>query len=318
MRLDSQFIRILHEDDGHVGLPTSASGDGSVRPEKSVAALAKAIDAMALSLEEFAEAKPSEKERTFEETFAAHAAEAQVEKPSTSGPNSAQRWASMKKPLLERQASDSMKKPLLEQQDSDSQSPEAPVVRPADIPTEPEDKETGERRTLIKQRKVAVLYEVLTACVADTEEEKTGKSVLRAGYDARQRAAIRLLALWLDIEWQKVVGSQFGLGFLSLALIETQHRTEQHHLASESVWKMSSVEMTFCRPPASNDSLAGHDSVASLLLWTMVRQQLSSWWRTWPWQPRKRRKRRKQRTRAKKRNRVGRNGSAEELLAPPL
>lgn len=56
-----------------------------------------------------------------------------------------------------------------------------------------------------RQRKIAVVYELLIACVADTPQEKAGKAVLRAGYDARHRVALRLLASWLDISWRKVV-----------------------------------------------------------------------------------------------------------------
>ncbi|CAM6100675.1 unnamed protein product [Calypogeia fissa] len=222
------FIRILQEDSVDVDLPSStvpssASDGKSAKPERSVAALAKAIDAMALSLEEFAEARPAAGEKTFEETFAAHVASAQNEQPSTSVPDSAQRWASMKKPLLERQASDSqsprgMKKPSVERQGSESQSPRGSVKKTEpDIPPVEEDKEAVERRTLVKQRKVAVLYEVLTACVADSPDEKAGKSVLRAGYDARQRAAIRLLALWMDVEWQKVAAIELMVAYMAMA-----------------------------------------------------------------------------------------------------
>jgi hypothetical protein len=52
---------------------------------------------------------------------------------------------------------------------------------------------------------MAVLFELLAACVADTPEDEKKKSRLRRGYDARHRVALRLLATWLDITWLKVV-----------------------------------------------------------------------------------------------------------------
>ena len=56
-----------------------------------------------------------------------------------------------------------------------------------------------------KQDKVAVLYELLSACVADLSEDQKGESKQRKGYDARHRVALRLLATWFDIKWDKVV-----------------------------------------------------------------------------------------------------------------
>jgi hypothetical protein len=58
-------------------------------------------------------------------------------------------------------------------------------------------------------RKMALLYALLSACVADKpvlqEQEDRKSSHLRKGYDARHRAALRLLATWLDVKWIKMV-----------------------------------------------------------------------------------------------------------------
>lgn len=72
-------------------------------------------------------------------------------------------------------------------------------------PNDGEDSRLVEVRLKTKQRKMAVLHELLAACVTDFPEENAESSVLSVGYDARQRVAIRLLALWLDISWRKVV-----------------------------------------------------------------------------------------------------------------
>jgi hypothetical protein len=56
-------------------------------------------------------------------------------------------------------------------------------------------------------RKMAVLYMLLSACVADVNmaEDGTGSPRIRKGYDARHRVALRLLATWLDVKWIKMV-----------------------------------------------------------------------------------------------------------------
>ena len=55
--------------------------------------------------------------------------------------------------------------------------------------------------------KVAVLWELLSACIADIPAEVEGHGLLPPGYDARHRAALRLLSCWLDVSWSKMVTS---------------------------------------------------------------------------------------------------------------
>lgn len=63
---------------------------------------------------------------------------------------------------------------------------------------------TGE--ALVKYpRKVTFLFELLSACVADTPQEKDKNPRLRKGYDARYRTALRLLTTWLNVKWRKMV-----------------------------------------------------------------------------------------------------------------
>ena len=56
-----------------------------------------------------------------------------------------------------------------------------------------------------QKRKVAVLYELLTAVVSDIPAEAEEKLRTRLGYDARQRVALRILASWFNVEWTKMV-----------------------------------------------------------------------------------------------------------------
>lgn len=55
------------------------------------------------------------------------------------------------------------------------------------------------------QRKVTVLYELLSACLADLPEDGKKSKKRRRGYDARHRVALRLLTTWFDINWNKMV-----------------------------------------------------------------------------------------------------------------
>jgi hypothetical protein len=58
---------------------------------------------------------------------------------------------------------------------------------------------------LSDQRKVTVLYELLSACLSDLREDDKECKRRRKGYDARHRVALRLLATWLDVKWTKMV-----------------------------------------------------------------------------------------------------------------
>lgn len=78
-----------------------------------------------------------------------------------------------------------------------------------------------EERILSYERKITVLYELLSASLATMSDENK-KSKQRKGYDARHRVALRLLATWLDIKWVKVV-STFDLFHLNHFISATRH-----------------------------------------------------------------------------------------------
>lgn len=58
---------------------------------------------------------------------------------------------------------------------------------------------------LAYQRKVVVLHELLSACLAVTPELDKKVKRQRNGYDARHRVALRLLSTWFNIESIKMV-----------------------------------------------------------------------------------------------------------------
>lgn len=62
-----------------------------------------------------------------------------------------------------------------------------------------------EEKMLSYQRKLVVLYELLSACLADISVNNKKQSRQRKGYDARHRVALRLLSTWIDIKWIKMV-----------------------------------------------------------------------------------------------------------------
>lgn len=71
--------------------------------------------------------------------------------------------------------------------------------------SEPLEEPVEEGNLLSYERKITVLYALLSACVADNTEDSDKCSQVRKGYDARHRVALRLLAAWLGVEWQKMV-----------------------------------------------------------------------------------------------------------------
>lgn len=68
-----------------------------------------------------------------------------------------------------------------------------------------DEKPIEEETMLSHHRKVTVLYELLSGCLADLPEDNKKCARGRKGYDARHRVALRLLATWLDIKWIKMV-----------------------------------------------------------------------------------------------------------------
>lgn len=76
----------------------------------------------------------------------------------------------------------------------------------------------AEGRLPTERRKVAVLFELLSAIVADIPAEDGENEVkTRKGYDARQRVAIRLLATWLDVKWNKVAAMEILVAYAAMA-----------------------------------------------------------------------------------------------------
>uniref|UniRef100_A0A1D1Y8S8 Putative membrane protein F35D11.3 n=1 Tax=Anthurium amnicola TaxID=1678845 RepID=A0A1D1Y8S8_9ARAE len=85
------------------------------------------------------------------------------------------------------------------------------------------------------QRKVAVLYELLSACVADLPQDDKGHSRQRKGYDARHRVALRLLAMWLNITWIKMEAMEIMVACSAIAAAKEMAQKEDSD-SNESKW----------------------------------------------------------------------------------
>ncbi|KAI5059282.1 hypothetical protein GOP47_0025601 [Adiantum capillus-veneris] len=99
----------------------------------------------------------------------------------------------------------------------------------------------AEGRFLTQRRKVAVLFELLSAVVADIPTEDGKKaSKTRRGYDARQRVALRLLATWLDVKWNKVAAMEVLVAYSAMAAQEDAEENKdekEKEVKSWAKWK---------------------------------------------------------------------------------
>ncbi|CAJ1942419.1 unnamed protein product [Sphenostylis stenocarpa] len=86
---------------------------------------------------------------------------------------------------------------------------------------------------LSDQRKVTVLYELLSGCLSNLGED-IGRR--RKGYDARHRVALRLLATWLDVKWTKMEAIETMVACSAMAIIKAQESKNEETQSKESKW----------------------------------------------------------------------------------
>ncbi|XP_048130799.1 transmembrane and coiled-coil domain-containing protein 4-like isoform X2 [Rhodamnia argentea] len=92
-----------------------------------------------------------------------------------------------------------------------------------------------EGRMISRQRKVAVLYELLSACVADSSEDES-KSPGRKGYDARHRVGLRLLATWLGIKWLEMEALEMIVACSMMSSLKVEGAKEEDTEVTENRW----------------------------------------------------------------------------------
>ncbi|KAL8118092.1 hypothetical protein AgCh_015850 [Apium graveolens] len=131
-----------------------------------------------------------------------------------------------------------------EQDANDRETDEQDAVGKPSIMEEPS---TGSRKRsdakifeevslLDHKRKVAVLFELLTACLAKTPELDKNVKRRKHDYDARHRAALRLLSTWFDIEWIKMEAIETIVASSAMAIMKEKKAKEQEADSSQSRW----------------------------------------------------------------------------------
>ncbi|XP_057529288.1 uncharacterized protein LOC130807907 isoform X1 [Amaranthus tricolor] len=92
-----------------------------------------------------------------------------------------------------------------------------------------------EERKLSYERKITVLYELLSASLA-AMTETSKKSKQRMGYDARYRVALRLLATWLDVKWVKVEAMETMIACSVMALVKEEESKKEETDTEKNSW----------------------------------------------------------------------------------
>nr|GFB10967.1 transmembrane and coiled-coil domain-containing protein 4-like isoform X3 [Tanacetum cinerariifolium] len=108
---------------------------------------------------------------------------------------------------------------------------EVPVASNSDV----EEKVNEEVKMLSYGRKVTVLYQLLSACLADIPEDNSKSKKRAKGYDARHRAALRLLSTWFDIKWIKMEAIEIIVACSAMAILK-QEEAKQEEQEPKSKW----------------------------------------------------------------------------------
>ncbi|KAI3451031.1 hypothetical protein Pfo_007696 [Paulownia fortunei] len=108
---------------------------------------------------------------------------------------------------------------------------------------ESDGKSLEEVTVLSYPRKVTVLYELLSACLADTPEDNKKSTRIRKGYDARHRVALRLLATWFDVKWIEMESIETMVACSAMALLKEEESKEvaRSPKSSWAKWKRGGI-----------------------------------------------------------------------------
>lgn len=175
-----QFMRLLSQESD------DNSAESAQRLEQELA-LSKAVDAIVLEMEKNLQPSNSKRERINEYEHQCR------EKYSAPDVQSNPEKADVDVNLDNQKETDAA--PLINLEDPQQRSDNSKI----------DEKPIEEVLMLSDQRKVTVLYELLSACLSDLREDDKECKRRRNGYDARHRVALRLLATWLDVKWTKMV-----------------------------------------------------------------------------------------------------------------
>ncbi|WOG95198.1 hypothetical protein DCAR_0414505 [Daucus carota subsp. sativus] len=89
---------------------------------------------------------------------------------------------------------------------------------------------------LAYERKVVVLHELLSACLAVTPQLDKKLNRRRNGYDARHRVALRLLSTWFSIEWIKMEAIETIVACSAMAILKEAEAKQEEAHTPKSKW----------------------------------------------------------------------------------
>ncbi|KAL8047323.1 hypothetical protein ABFX02_08G233000 [Erythranthe guttata] len=109
--------------------------------------------------------------------------------------------------------------------------------------SESDGKPLEEVKMLSYQRKLTVLYELLSACLANMGEDDKKSTRQRKGYDARHRVALRLLSTWFDVKWIKMESVETIVASSAMAILKEEESKEvaQSKKSSWAKWKRGGI-----------------------------------------------------------------------------
>ncbi|KAK6125726.1 hypothetical protein DH2020_040530 [Rehmannia glutinosa] len=199
------FLRLLAED----------SSDISAEAADQELALSNSIEALSMSMEKTPDDYQSKKEKQREYEHACR-----------------EKFSTPDKTLDSKSEENNM--PNNSQQETNAITS---IVEEAHVESicESDGKPLEEVTMLSYPRKVTVLYELLSACLADTPEDKKKSTRQRKGYDARHRVALRLLATWFDVKWTKMESIETMIACSAMALLKEEESKEVAR-TPESSW----------------------------------------------------------------------------------
>lgn len=182
-----QFLRLLSQE----------FDDGSSQRLEQELALSKAVDAILPDMENNLQPSKSKREKLHEYE---HQCREKFSMPADAQPNNSEK---VDVNLETQQETDAT--PFLNCRDPHQGSVSSDPHQ-GNVSNEIDERPVEEVMTLSDQRKVTVLYELLSACLSDLREDDNKECTRRRkGYDARHRVALRMLATWLDVKWTKMV-----------------------------------------------------------------------------------------------------------------
>ncbi|KAL6224528.1 hypothetical protein ACLB2K_003383 [Fragaria x ananassa] len=230
------FLRLLAEAGGD-------EKNGSENADQQLA-LSRAVDAMARSMEQDSESSKFKKEKQveYEQECREKLSTPEVKQNAEAG-DATLESSEAKSPTAEvKEIVQAAGVPLEDQREirGDMVSVKETVDKSkSDIDDQP----VVEARMLSNERKITVLYEILSACLADKREDDKKSTRRRKGYDARHRVALRLLATWLDIKWIQMEAIETMVACSAMALLKNEEEKEETKSPKSkwSKWKRGSI-----------------------------------------------------------------------------